>query len=238
MAETAEDFSVHRFVSELFEDLSLTLPSLGCRFEGTVTASGLTVHGRQVFLKNKLFLLFADLASRVSKLGVQFRPSRHDNDLILGFVCHPFDGSVGLPSWDAALFQEFRSSEGSGFRLSLPAGPPMDAGPPVHWDQLAQLYGGAVNGRRMLDQVLIRCRTLLPELDSAIHDGDSPQILRIAHTLKGAARGVTAQALAEAALQIEMLGRAGDLSAAMPLFEKLLVSHNELVRFVKEGPAP
>src|SRR5262245_47835147 len=127
MAEAAEDFSVHRFVSELFEDLSLTLPSLGCRFEGIVTPSGLMVRGKPLYLKNKLFLLFADLSSHSSKLTVKFRPSRREVDLILGFVCDPFGGSTGLPGWDAGLFEEFSSAEGSGFRLRLPSGTPLDS---------------------------------------------------------------------------------------------------------------
>jgi len=238
MAETAEDFSVHRFVRELFEDLSLTLPSLGCRFDGVVTPSGLTVRGRQVYLKNKLFLLFADLSSHTAKLTAHFHPARVEDQLLLGFVCDPYAGSSGLPGWDAALFQEFRSDEGAGFRLSLPEGKPLDVGPPVHWDQLGQLYGGTVNGQRMLVSVLNRCRALLKELDEAIQVGDGAQILRTAHTLKGAARGVTAQAVAEAALQIEMLGRSGDLAAAPALFRELLLTYDALTLFVKEGPAP
>jgi HPt (histidine-containing phosphotransfer) domain-containing protein len=237
MAEAAEDFSVHRFVRELFEDLGLTLPSLGCRFEGVVTPNALTVRGRPVYLKNKLFLLFADLCSHTSKLSVRFRPSRRGDDLVLGFVCDPFGGSTGLPGWDAGLFEEFSSPEGAGFRVCLPAGSPVDMGPPVDWDQLAQLYGGAANGRRMLDNFLDRCRTLLPELDRAIHEDDGPEILRTAHTLKGSARGVTAQAMAEAALQIEMQGRSGDLAASSQLFQALLVAYDELTRWIKEEPA-
>jgi len=236
MAETAEDFAVHRFVRGLFEDLSLTLPSLGCLFEGVVTPNGLTVRGRQVYLKNKLFLLFADLASRSTKLRVQFRPSRSEDELVLGFVCDPFGGSTDLPGWDASLFEEFASPEGSGFSLRLPQGTPLDAGPPVHWEHLAQLYGSMTNGRRMLDNVVQRCRDLLPQLDKAIQSGDGPEILRTAHTLKGAARGVTAQSLAEAALQIEMLGRSGDLSTAPALFQDLLVTYDEMTRWVNLGP--
>jgi len=238
MAEAAEDFSVHRFVRELFEDLSLTLPSLGCRFEGNVTPNRLTVNGRPVFLKNKLFLLFADLCSHTSKLSVRFRPSRHGTSLMLGFVCDPFGGSTGLPSWDAALFEEFSSPEGSGVRLSLPEGQPLDAGPPIHWQQLAQLYGGAANGQRMLEHVLTRCQVLVPELEAAIASADGPTILRAAHTLKGAARGVTAETVAEAALQIEMLGRSGEVSTAAELFQNLLVAYDEMIQWVKQGPQP
>lgn len=237
MAETPEDFSVHRFVQELFEDLSLTLPSLGCRFEGTVTASALTVHGQALFLKNKLFLLFADLSAHHQTLAVRFRPATSGRDLLLGFVCKPFDAAraKGLPTWDTELFSTFDTAEGAGFQLRLPVGEPLEVGPPVHWRELAQLYGGPGNGRKVLDHFLVRCRSLLPDLDAAIQAGDGPAVLRAAHTLKGSARGVTAQALAEAALQLEMLGRSGDMSNAPELYKDLLVTYDEFIHWVREG---
>lgn len=237
MAETSEDFSVHRFVQELFEDLSLTLPSLGCRFEGSVTPSGLTVRGRTLFLKNKLFLLFADLSSNTATLSVKFRPALKGPDMIMGFACQPFDTAraATIPTWDPELFSTFTTDEGKGFQLILPAGKPLEVGPPVHWRELAQLYGGPGNGRKVLDHFLVRCKTLLPDLESAIHAGDSHAVLRAAHTLKGSARGVTAKALAEAALQLEMLGRSGDLSTAPDLYKDLLVTYDEFIHWVREG---
>lgn len=237
MAEASEDFSVHRFVQELFEDLTLTLPSLGCRFEGIVTANSLTVHGRGHFLKNKLFLLFADLAAQSDRLVVRFRPAVKGDHLLLGFFCEPFNlaAASAVPTWDQELWEGFTSLEGSGFRLSLPAGVPIEVGPPVHWHELAQLYGGAANGQQVLDHFLVRCRTLLPDLQAAIAAVDAPQVLRAAHTLKGSARGVTAQALAEAALQLEMLGRSGCLTGAAELYKALLVTYDEFIRWVQEG---
>jgi len=235
MAETSEDFAVHRFVQELFEDLTLTLPSLGCRFEGTVTANALTVHGRAHFLKNKLFLLFADMAARTPRLEVRFRPSVGPTGLVLGFFCTPFDEPTSLPTWDRELLEAFSSSEGQGFRFSLPEGKPLDMGPPIHWRQLAQLYGGTANGQQVLDYFLVRCKTLLPDLGAAIAASDGPAVLRVAHTLKGSARGVTAQALAEAALQLEMLGRSGNLTGAADLYKALLVTYDEVIHWVREG---
>jgi HPt (histidine-containing phosphotransfer) domain-containing protein len=237
MADTSEDFAVYRFVQELFEDLTLTLPSLGCRFEGTATANSLTVSGRAHALKNKLFLLFADLASASPSLTVRFRPSVRGDQLVLGFFCTPFDTAAVqmLPAWDPSGLEAFQSDEGSGFRLSLPAGRPLDVGPPVNWHQLAQLYGGAVNGQQVLDHFVVRCRTLLPDLEAAIRGDDGPGVLRVAHTLKGSARGATAQALAEAALQLEMLGRSGSLTGADDLYKALLVTYDEFIHWVQEG---
>jgi HPt (histidine-containing phosphotransfer) domain-containing protein len=237
MAETSEDFAVHRFVQELFEDLTLTLPSLGCRFEGVVTANSLTVHGRAHFLKNKLFLFFADLAAQAPRLTVRFRPAIRGDHLLLGFVCQPFDPAAAqaVATWDPDLLETFVSEEGTGFRLSLPSGAPLEIGPPVHWHQLAQLYGGAVNGQQVLDHFLMRCRSLLPELDVAIKAGDAPNVLRAAHTLKGSARGVTAVALSEAALQLEMLGRSGCLTGANDLYKDLLVTYDDFIVWVQKG---
>jgi len=237
MTETSEDFSVHRFVRELFEDLGLTLPSLGCQFRGAVTPSALTVHGRPLFLKSKLFLLFADLATKASHLEVKFRPATTGTDLWLGFFCQPFSSvdCPPLPHWDSSLFELFSSPEGDGFRFKLPLGAAIEVGPPVHWRELAQMYGGQVNGRQVLDHFLVRCETLVPDLERAIQAQDNSVVLRIAHTLKGSARGVTAQALAESALQLEMLARAGDMKTGPDLYKALLVTYDEFIHWVQEG---
>ncbi len=237
MAETSQDFPVHRFVQDLFEDLTLTLPSLGCKFEGFVTPSSLTVHGKQGFLKNKLFLFFADLASLSSQLEVRFRLALQGPDLQLGFFCRPFSAQAcqDFPIWDSTLFELFASSEGEGFRTTLPAGVPLEAGPPVHWRRLGQMYGGLANGRHVLDGFLARCQTLVLDLQKAIETHDCAAVLRIAHTLKGSGRGVTAEALAESALQLEMVGRSGDLTSAPDLYKALLVTYDELIQWVQEG---
>ncbi len=237
MTETSEDFSVHRFVGELFEDLGLTLPSLGCQFRGGVTANALTAHGQQALLKTKLFLLFADLATKSRKLDVKFRPFSQGENLQFGFFCEPFSAAdcQHLPRWDASIFETFVSDEGQGFRLTLPAGAPLEVGPPVHWRELAQMYGGGANGRKVLDSFLERSETLVGNLKAAVESRNPELVLRLAHTLKGSARGVTAQALAEAALQLEMLGRSRDLTEAPDLYKALLVTYDEFIHWVREG---
>ena len=142
---------------------------------------------------------------------------------------------AGLPTWDKGLFESFTSEEGSGFRFNLPTGAPLDLGPPVQWHQLAQLYGGPANGKQVLEHFLVRCQTLLPDLEAAIGKNDAPTVLRVAHTLKGSARGVTAQALAEGALQLEMLGRSGDLTTAHDLYKALLDTYDVFIHWVREG---
>jgi len=237
MAEAHEDFAVYRFVQDLFEDLSLTLPSLGCVFVGTVTANALVVKGPAQGLKNKLFLLFADLALGSRTLSVRFLPSTQGPDLLMGFVCQPFypEVATALPGWDSESFTLLDAGLGLGFQFVLPTGKPLELGPPVHWQQLAQLYGGSAHGLAVLDHFVVRCRSLLPDLELAIRLADGPHLLRAAHTLKGAARGVTANSLAEAALQLEMLGRSGDLTTASDLYKALLVTYDEFIHWVREG---
>jgi hypothetical protein len=80
MVETPADFPIFPFVQELFEDLSITLPSLGCHFEGYATPNDLSSRGKRVTLKNKLFLLFADMAQGHQEMQVKFALSAGQDD--------------------------------------------------------------------------------------------------------------------------------------------------------------
>jgi HPt (histidine-containing phosphotransfer) domain-containing protein len=54
----------------------------------------------------------------------------------------------------------------------------------------------------------------MTEMRAAVAGGDPPRLQRSAHALKGAAATFAAGATYEAALRLEEMGRAGDLSAA------------------------
>lgn len=237
MTENPGEFAVYRFVQDLFEDLSLTLPSLGCSFEGTVTPNALTVRGESHWLKNKLFLLFADLATGKKSLEVRFQPTLRGRSIDLGYRCTPFDPDavVDLPGWDPSLFSLLPEVQAPGFTVTLPEGDPLDAGPPLQWQLLDQLYGTPTAGRQVLDQFLQRSKSLLVTVEQSIVAGDAPALLRAAHTLKGSARGVTANPLAEAALQLEMVGRSGALGQAADLYKALRGTYDEFMRWVREG---
>jgi len=58
------------------------------------------------------------------------------------------------------------------------------------------------------------CAEMLVEIDSAIEHQDAVRLQRLAHTLKGEASNFGAAATVEAALRLEMMGRAEDLTAA------------------------
>jgi signal transduction histidine kinase/CheY-like chemotaxis protein len=70
----------------------------------------------------------------------------------------------------------------------------------------------------MIDLYLSSSPLLMTEIESAVAAQDAEKIHRAAHTLKGALKNMCATACAEAALQLEMIGRAGDVDrAAEPL---------------------
>ena len=54
----------------------------------------------------------------------------------------------------------------------------------------------------------------LDNLRHAIMEGDSDEVYRTAHTLKGAVGNFPAAAAFEATLKLEMMGRAGDMTSA------------------------
>jgi len=235
MSETVEEFAVHRFVQDLFEDLNLTLPALGCAFEGSVPWSALTGRGSVHSLRNKLFLYFADLATRSPTLSVTCQASVQGSGLELDFVCAPFEAlSAAVPAWDKALFHALAND--AGFGLVVPLGAPPNQGPTVDWRRLAELYEGEAQGRQVLDQFVGRSAVLVNELKKAIAAGDANGVFRAAHTLKGSARGVAALPLADAALQLEMLGRRGELTTVGDLYKAFKVAYDDFVAAAHKGP--
>jgi CheY-like chemotaxis protein/HPt (histidine-containing phosphotransfer) domain-containing protein len=72
------------------------------------------------------------------------------------------------------------------------------------WQLLAELAG----------LFLAECPRWMTEMRAAVAGGDPPRLQLSAHALKGAVAHFAAPAAYEAALQLEKMGRAGDLSAA------------------------
>lgn len=58
------------------------------------------------------------------------------------------------------------------------------------------------------------CPERLPDLRTAVERGDSKALEQVAHALKGAVGNFAATAAFEAALRLEEMGRAGDLTGA------------------------
>jgi HPt (histidine-containing phosphotransfer) domain-containing protein len=68
--------------------------------------------------------------------------------------------------------------------------------------------------RKLADLFLVDRPRVLGEIRDAIARGDAPRLRIAAHTLKGAVGNLGACAAFEAALKLEMMGRAGDLCSA------------------------
>ena len=69
---------------------------------------------------------------------------------------------------------------------------------------------------------------------AAVRDGDTVQIKNQGHTVKGAARNISAQALQETAWQIEMAGREGQISNASALLPLLSEQFQALAKEIRE----
>jgi signal transduction histidine kinase/CheY-like chemotaxis protein/HPt (histidine-containing phosphotransfer) domain-containing protein len=73
-------------------------------------------------------------------------------------------------------------------------------------------------------------RELLEELGASIRDGDAERMARAAYALKSSSANLGAGVLASLSLQLERLGRAGELSGAKDLFARLTDEHPRVLR--------
>jgi len=80
---------------------------------------------------------------------------------------------------------------------------------------------------------------LLEQIRAAVAAGEAAGVARHAHALKGMISNFCAPAAQAAALELEKLGKSGDLSAGMPALDALerLLNHliRELLEFTKVG---
>ncbi len=73
----------------------------------------------------------------------------------------------------------------------------------------------------VLDQFAQRVETDLEELDAAYASGNTAEVGRLAHRMKGAAASVSAVQVAPIAADLEKMGKAGDLTGADGLLKRL-----------------
>jgi histidine phosphotransfer protein HptB len=74
--------------------------------------------------------------------------------------------------------------------------------------------------------------SVIQQLEQAIAEQNPEQVRHHAHTLKGSAANVGAIALPALAYEMENMGRAGEISDAPALFEKITASYTELTNEV------
>lgn len=105
--------------------------------------------------------------------------------------------------------------------------PPADsdragAASPVDWDLALGAVGGDVELLRSVTEVmLVDAPRQIASMQSAVTNGDSKELRRAAHTLKGALRYFGATEAADWAEQIEGAGQRGAIGEAPERIEKL-----------------
>lgn len=89
------------------------------------------------------------------------------------------------------------------------------------FERLGEICSGdAEFERELLGEFLRGAPALLDRARAAIAAADAPELEQAAHSLKGSARTLGADALGAALFALETMGRNGDLSLARPGFER------------------
>jgi two-component system, sensor histidine kinase and response regulator len=134
------------------------------------------------------------------------------------------DARTGLENRDISLFP------------SLDVENPMDE-EPVDWEQALE----AVEGRRELLRELVEiffaeCPTLMASIRQAIDGQDAGELKLYAHRLKGCLRYFGVNRAGEYALELENMGRAGELKEAAAKYVELESALNRLIPALKKAP--
>jgi len=94
---------------------------------------------------------------------------------------------------------------------------------PAVLENLRQLQepGGPDIIAQLIDLFLSELPTKLAAVQQAIEHRDATRLTKAAHTLKGSSATMGAQRAARVCLELEQLGKAGDLTGAVDLFARL-----------------
>ena len=99
---------------------------------------------------------------------------------------------------------------------------PKDEDAPINFEKaLDEFMGKEVVLRQVIEDFLTNVRTQIKIIRQAISDGDTDAIRREAHSIKGGAANLTANLLAEAALDLEDLGESESLQESGKLLDRL-----------------
>lgn len=107
--------------------------------------------------------------------------------------------------------QNEEQSQTEGIRMNL-----------INWQHLNEITGGDTEFQAELFQEFVdQMPDMIRQLQFALESGDSATLARVAHTIKGSARSIGAEPLAESAHSLEQVGKAGDLSHASNALQNL-----------------
>ncbi len=221
------------FIQTLFEDLTLSLGYAGYRFQGGLDYIYITVLADPVELKNKLFLVFYDLARQNPEMNIFFTISHIDETVKWIFRSPaPLKGlgdPIAVPHWKP----EFLPLESIGFYLELPAGPLEIQNLPFDRNKARELYLDDKLIDEVLTKFILRCQALIRELETAIQILNRDQIFKVTHTIKGSARNVFAIQIASEALQLEKIYKTADKTQLEHSYRNLKDRYNEFLQFLE-----
>jgi HPt (histidine-containing phosphotransfer) domain-containing protein len=86
----------------------------------------------------------------------------------------------------------------------------------------------------MLQQFLDQMPVVLDELNKALRNGDEEDVVRKAHSLRGSAANLSATQIAAMALQLEEMGRTGELKQGADALDLLRAEMNRLGTYISK----
>jgi HPt (histidine-containing phosphotransfer) domain-containing protein len=111
-------------------------------------------------------------------------------------------------------------------------------GYPIELETAVARFGGDKEFfREILNEFLEHTPKQLQTLADAVLKGDAHMVEREAHSIKGAAKNMGATRISDLSLELEQLGRKGDLTNAKDTLDKLAAELKNLDQYVK-GPLP
>ena len=103
-----------------------------------------------------------------------------------------------------------------------------------HLDLLGRLMNDKELAKEVLAVFLDDMPSKISALHAAVESGDAQQIKDQGHTVKGAARNISAQAFQDTAWQLEEAGREGHVDQAKALLPLLARQYQDLEKAIRE----
>ncbi len=104
----------------------------------------------------------------------------------------------------------------------------------INWQHLEEITAGDEEFQmELFQEFLDQTPQLFAQMEQAYQQGDAVSFGRAAHTLKGSARSIGADAFAELAFTLEQMGKSGDLTDAPSALQRLY-EHWNLLRALME----
>ena len=106
---------------------------------------------------------------------------------------------------------------------------------PVDFEKCVEMYGGDREAvLNLLEEFLLLLMGQVENISGALAEINSEVVMREAHSVKGGAAVLSAQALLDAAYELEAVGRSGDLENGKSALRKLQFEAERLARYCNE----